>query len=39
LYAPSYRILVADILPDFPETLRPAAEAQLPTLPLLPALE
>jgi hypothetical protein len=39
LYAPSYRILVADILPDFPETLRPAAEAQIPTLPLLPALE
>ena len=39
LYAPSYRILVADILPDFPETLRPEAEARIPTLPLLTALE
>jgi hypothetical protein len=39
LYAPSYRILVDDILPDFPEALRPAAEEQIPTLPLIPALE
>jgi integrase len=39
LYAPSYRILVDDILPDFPEVLRSAAEAQIPSLPLIPTLE
>ena len=39
LYAPSYRTLVDEILPDFPETLHPAAEHRLQTMPLLPALE
>ncbi|RJT27733.1 hypothetical protein D3227_35850 [Mesorhizobium waimense] len=39
LYAPSYRTLVEDILPDFPAALRAAAETQIPTLPLLPAPE
>ena len=39
LYAPSYRTLVNEILPDFPAALHPAAEHRLQTLPLLPALE
>ena len=39
LYAPSLRILVDDILPDFPETLRGDAELRVLALPLLPALE
>jgi hypothetical protein len=38
-YAPAHRILVTDLLPDFPDELRPAAEAIMPTLPLLPDLE
>lgn len=39
LYAPSYRIIVDDILPDFPEALRSEAEARIPTLPQVPELE
>lgn len=39
LYAPSYRILVQDILPDFPEALRAPAAALATNLPHLPALE
>ena len=39
LYAPSLRILVDDILPDFPQTLRGDAEQRMLALPLLPALE
>jgi hypothetical protein len=39
LYADSYRILVQDILPDFPEGLRQPALALAAMLPKLPALE
>jgi hypothetical protein len=39
LYAPSYRILTEDILPDFPSELHTAAERMLPALPSLPDLE
>jgi hypothetical protein len=39
LYAPSLRILVDDILPDFPQMLRGDAEQRMLALPLLPALE
>ena len=39
LYAPSLRILVDDILPDFPQTLRGDAEQRMLALALLPALE
>lgn len=39
LYAPSYRILVQDILPDFPEALWAPAAALAANLPHLPALE
>ncbi len=39
LYAASYRILVHDILPDFPEALYAPAAALLATLPRLPTLE
>ena len=39
LYAPSYRILVDDILPDFPDALRAAAEEHIGILPLIPTLE
>jgi hypothetical protein len=39
LYEPSYRILTKDILPDFPDDLRAAAERLVPTLPPLPSLE
>ncbi len=39
LYAPSYRILVDDILPDFPDALRAAAEGHIGILPLIPTLE
>jgi hypothetical protein len=38
-YAPAHRILVTDLLPDFPKELRAAATAILPALPLLPDLE
>jgi hypothetical protein len=36
-YAPSYRVLVDDLLPDFPDTLGPTAAAialHLPNLPI-----
>lgn len=39
LYAPSYRILVQDILPDFPDALHAPAAALAAILPCLPALE
>lgn len=39
LYAPSYRILVQDILPDFPDALHAPAAALAANLPRLPALE
>ena len=39
LYAPSYRILIEDILPDFPEMLRPLAEEYVQKLPPIPTLE
>ena len=39
LYAPSYRSLVDDILPDFPEALGLEAWKRMTTLPSLPALE
>ncbi|MDR3367706.1 hypothetical protein [Rhodoferax sp.] len=39
LYAPSYRILVQDILPDFPDALQAPAVALAANLPHLPALE
>ncbi len=39
LYADSYRILVQDILPDFPEALQQPALALAATLPRLPELE
>lgn len=39
LYAPSYRILVQDILPDFPDALQAPAAALAANLPRLPALE
>lgn len=39
LYAPSLRILVDDILPDFPQSLHAEAERRMSTLPILPALE
>lgn len=38
LYAPSYRILVQDILPDFPEALQASAAALIENLPRLPAV-
>jgi integrase len=38
-YGPTHRILVTDLLPDFPDELRPAAEAMLPALPKLPDVE
>ncbi|AME27365.1 hypothetical protein [Burkholderia sp. PAMC 26561] len=39
LYAPSYRILVRDILPDFPDALHAQAAVLAEVLPRLPALE
>jgi integrase len=39
LYAPSYRILVQDILPDFPAALHAPAVVLATNLPRLPALE
>jgi hypothetical protein len=39
LYAPSYRALTQDILPDFPDALRAEALALAATMPLLPELE
>lgn len=39
LYAPSHRILIEDILADFPADLYAAAESIIPTLPSLPDLE
>lgn len=39
LYAPSYRILAEEILPDFPTSMHPEAHALIPTLPQLPSLE
>jgi hypothetical protein len=39
LYASSYRILVQDILPDFPDALHAPATALATDLPRLPALE
>jgi hypothetical protein len=39
LYAPSHRILVNDILSDFPDGLYPAADRLIPALALLPDLE
>lgn len=39
LYAPSYRILAEDVLPDFPAGLHAAAERRIAALPPLPDLE
>jgi hypothetical protein len=39
LYAPSYRALTHDILPDFPDALRAEALALAATMPALPELE
>ena len=39
LYAPSYRILVQDILPDFPEAMHAPAAALAKRMPALPMLE
>lgn len=39
LYAPSYRILVQDILPDFPEAMHAPAAALAKQMPPLPMLE
>jgi hypothetical protein len=39
IYAPSYHVLAADILPDFALELHPVAEQIVPTLPPLPELE
>jgi hypothetical protein len=39
LYAPSYRALVNNILPDFPHELGPLAHRLIPALPPLPDLE
>jgi len=39
LYAPSYRVLVDEILPDFAGTLYAEAHALVPALPQLPVLE
>jgi hypothetical protein len=39
LYAPSYRVLVDEILPDFASGLYPEAQALIPTLPQLPVIE
>lgn len=39
LYAPSYRVLVEEILPDFPGALHAQAHALIETLPPLPSLE
>jgi hypothetical protein len=39
LYAPSYHVLVDEILSDFPEALQPEAEERIPFLPPLPTLE
>ena len=39
LYAPSLRILIEDILPDFPQSLQAGAECRMAVLPALPTLE
>jgi hypothetical protein len=39
LYGPTYQVITADILPDFPPDLYPVAQALLPTLPPLIELE
>jgi hypothetical protein len=39
LYAPSYRALTQDILPDFPDALRAEALALAAMMPPLPELE
>jgi len=39
LYAPSHRILVNDVLPDFPDELYPVAQRLISDLPPLPDLE
>ena len=39
LYAPSLRILIEDILPDFPQSLQAGAECRMAFLPALPTLE
>ena len=39
LYAPSHRILVNDVLPDFPDQLVPLAQRLISALPPLPDLE
>jgi hypothetical protein len=39
LYAPSHRILVNDVLPDFPDELVPLAQRLISALPPLPDLE
>jgi hypothetical protein len=39
LYAPTYHVLVDEILSDFPEALQPEAEERIPFLPPLPTLE
>jgi len=39
IYGPSHRILVSDILPDFPGDLHAAARQIIGVLPMLPALE
>src|SRR6202030_143400 len=39
LYAPSYRAITQDILPDFPDTLRAEALALAAMMPPLPELE
>lgn len=39
LYGPTYQVITADILPDFPLDLFPVAQALLPTLPPLIELE
>ncbi|WP_454798673.1 hypothetical protein [Novosphingobium lindaniclasticum] len=39
IYGPSHRILVSDILPDFPDDLHMPARQVMGALPMLPALE
>lgn len=39
LYAPSWRILTQDILPDFPSDMHEAARALAASMPALPELE